>query len=375
LRKRELHENRWTYRLISPREPITIDSIKGCPCVTCEDIEKCGPGLSSSSALCEKLTSWINAKTDTEIPQRNLMKKTYDQTHACPECRSRKIIQDGESGEIVCGDCGLVVSEAAVNTGPEWRAFSLKESEDRIRVGLPVRFSLPDMGLSTTFRPSDSYGRGIKEKTRLEMYRLKRWHNQISDNSAHGKNLSLAMLELDRLCCRLNLPKTVKEETAIVYRKILKKGLAQGRSISPLIAASLYTVCRMNQIPRTLEEFSCHSPIDKKEIAQYYRMLLREMNLRVPAPKAKYGVSKIASGVELSEKTQRKAIEILGEAERLRITVGKHPMGMAGAALYLACRMNGEIRTQKMLAEASGVTEVTIRNHYKTLRATLTREI
>jgi len=296
------------------------------------------------------------------------MKKMHDQTHACPECRSRKIIQDGGSGEIVCGDCGLVVSETAVNAGPEWRAFSLKESEDRTRIGLPVRFSLPDMGFSTTFLPSDSYGRGPNEKTKFEMYRLKKWQHQISNNSIHKKNLSWAMLELDRLCCRLNLPITVKEETAIIYRKILKKGFAQGRSISPLIAASLYTVCRMNQIPRTLEEFSRHSPIDKKQIAQYYRMLLREMDLRVPVPKAKHGVSKIASETELSEKTQRKAIEILGEAERLKITVGKSPMGMAGAALYLACMMNGEKRTQKMLADASGVTEVTIRNHCKALK-------
>lgn len=289
------------------------------------------------------------------------MKEMHGQTHICPECGSREIIQDGGSGEIVCGDCGLVISESAVNTGPEWRAFNLKESEDRVRIGLPVRFSLPDMGFSTTFRPFDSKG-----ETRSEMYRLKRWHKQ--SNSTHKRNLSSAMLELDRLCSRLNLPNTVKEETAVMYRKTLKKGLAQGRSISPLIAASLYAACRMNQIPRTLEEISRHSLPDKKEIAQYYRMLLREMNLRVPVPKAKYGVSKIASGAELSEKTQRKAIEILGEAERLRITVGRSPLGMAGAALYMACTMNGEGRTQKLLADLSGVTEVTIRNHCRALK-------
>ena len=300
------------------------------------------------------------------------MKKMYDQTRACPECGSEKIIQDGGLGEIVCEDCGLVVSEIAVNAGPEWSAFSLKESDDRSRVGMPIRFSLPDMGLSTTFHPSgaDAYGRRTDGKTRSEMYRLKRW-NEISDNTTYGKNLSWAMRELDKFCYKLNLPKAAQEEAAIIYRKALRKGLAQGRKISTLIAASLYAACRMNQIPRTLEEFSRHSLPDKREIAQYYRLLLREMDLRVPVPRASYGISKIASGAELSEKTQRKAIEILGEAERLRITVGKHPMGMAGAALYMACRMNGEERTQKMLAEASGVTEVTIRNRYKALKKAL----
>lgn len=297
------------------------------------------------------------------------MKKTYDQTHACPECGSRKIIQDNGSGEIVCNDCGLVVSETLINTGPEWRAFSPKEIENRTRTGLPVRFSLPDIGLSTTFHPFD-----VKGETRYEMYRLKKW-NQIYNKNIHRGNLSTAMLELDRLCHRLSLPKTVQERTAMIYRKALKAGLVQGRSIASLTAASIYIVCRMNQIPRTLDEVSHHSHIDRKQIAQYYRMLLREMNLRVPVPKAKYRVSRIASVAGLSENTQRKAIEILGEAERLKITVSKSPMGMAAAALYLACVMNGEKRTQKVLAEASGISEVTIRNRYKDLKRLLDLDV
>jgi len=69
--------------------------------------------------------------------------------------------------------------------------------------------------------------------------------------------------------------------------------------------------------------------------------------------------------VELGEKTQRMAIEILGEADRLKISISKDPMGLAASALYLACVMNGESCTQKMIAEAAGVTEVTIRNRYK----------
>jgi len=43
-------------------------------------------------------------------------------------------------------------------------------------------------------------------------------------------------------------------------------------------------------------------------------------------PKAKLRVPKIASVAELGEETQRMAIEILGDAERLKITVGKAPM-------------------------------------------------
>ena len=42
-------------------------------------------------------------------------------------------------------------------------------------------------------------------------------------------------------------------------------------------------------------------------------------------------------------------------------------MGLAAAALYIACLQNIEKETQKDIAEAAGVTEVTVRNRYKDL--------
>ena len=179
------------------------------------------------------------------------------------------------------------------------------------------------------------------------------------------------MSELQKISEKQHIPSIVQKRAAVIYRKALKKGLIRGRSIASMVLASLYVACRMTQTPRTLDEIARHSTLEKKEIARCYRLLLKELNLRSPVSKAQLRVPKIASAVEFSENTQRKAIEILGEADRLKMTVGKSPMGLAAAALYLACTMNGENRTQKMLAEASGVTEVTIRNRYKDLKRSL----
>ena len=40
----------------------------------------------------------------------------------CPECGSTCIIRDYDSGEAVCGDCGLVVEERFLDEDPETRA-------------------------------------------------------------------------------------------------------------------------------------------------------------------------------------------------------------------------------------------------------------
>ena len=83
------------------------------------------------------------------------------------------------------------------------------------------------------------------------------------------------------------------------------------------------------------------------------------------------GISRIASIAGLGEKSKRKAITILNEARRTGLTAGKDPMGIAAAALYLACISTGEVKSQKDISIASGVTEVTIRNRCAGLRKML----
>lgn len=291
--------------------------------------------------------------------------------------RTRKIIQDGGSGETVCEGCGLVLAEPTIDTGSEWRAFSLKEIENRTRVGLPLSFSVHDKGLSTTIGPigRDALGRRLPQDTRYQMSRLKQWNTRAIRNASEDRNLSHALSELQKTSEKLHIPSIVQERAAVIYRKALKNGVIRGRGISPMVLASLYVACRMTQTPRTLADVARHSPLDKREIARCYRTLLKELNLRTPVPNARLRVPKIASEVELGEETQRMALEILGEAERLKITGGKAPMAMAAAALYLACMMNGETRTQKMLAEAAGVSEVTIRNRYTELKRFLDLDV
>jgi transcription initiation factor TFIIB len=291
----------------------------------------------------------------------------------CLECGSGNIIQDLECGEVVCRGCGLVVSEPAISRAPEWRSFDKDEYEERTRVGLPPSFSIHDKGLSTMIGPiyKDAYGRKIPQEAKLRMYRLKRWHIRSMIQGSPERNLAQAMGELDVLTDKLHAPREVKEQAALIYRKALRRGLVRGRSILAVVTASLYAAFRATRTIRTLEEVAAHSPLGRKEISRCYRILLEELELRMPVPRAVHVVPKVGSKLFLGEETQRKAIGILEEAERLRVTAGKDPMGLAAAALYLACVVNEERRTQKMIAEAAGVTEVTIRNRHQELKKVL----
>ena len=45
----------------------------------------------------------------------------------CQECGSPNQVHDYDTGETVCGGCGLVLYEQTMNKGPEWRAFTQEE--------------------------------------------------------------------------------------------------------------------------------------------------------------------------------------------------------------------------------------------------------
>jgi transcription initiation factor TFIIB len=295
----------------------------------------------------------------------------------CPECGSTNLVHDYDTGETVCGDCGLVLYEQMMDKGPEWRAFTQEEKASRSRVGVPMSYSVHDKGLSTAISHinRDAFGRKLPLSTRLQMWRLRKWQIRSRVHSSIDRNLAQAMAELDRLSDKTYIPSPVKEKAAVIYRKALDKGLVRGRSIAAIAAASLYAACREGGTPRTLREISESSLVDKKDVARCYRLLLRELDIQMPLADPLTYISKIAERTGISGKTQGLAIKILRQARRKRAAAGKDPMGLAAAALYIACLQSDEKKTQKDIAEAAGVTEVTVRNRYKTLKRQLNLEV
>jgi transcription initiation factor TFIIB len=291
----------------------------------------------------------------------------------CPECGSANLVEDYDLGEIICHNCGLVLSEHGLNQGPEWRAFTKEEKDERGRVGLPMSFSIHDKGLSTVIDRvnRDASGRQLPLATRLEMLRLRRWQIRTRVHSSTDHNLAQAMAELDRLTDVLHISASIKERAALVYRKALGNALVRGRSIAAMTAASLYAACRISETPRTLKDISAASRIRKKDVARCYRLLVRELDLRMPVMDPVKCISKIATGVEISMLTQQRAIRIINEAKKKGVVTGKDPMGLAAASLYVACVLEGEKKTQKEIADVANVTEVTVRNRYKGLKEAL----
>lgn len=288
----------------------------------------------------------------------------------CPECGSTRRFSDPGRGEIVCGECGLVLEEGMLETGPEWRAFDADAINRRQRTGAPSTLRFHDKGLSTIIDPRDydAGGSPLKPEMARNMDRLRKWDARSRTSESKDRNLAIALFEMDRMGGQLGMPKNVIESAALLYRKALDKEIPKSRSIVLTVAACLYLAARQFGLPRTLEELAEVSGADRrKEVGGVVRILQRDLGLRLPPSTPLDYVRQLASRLSLPGEVQEDAARMLRSAIAAGVTSGKNPIGIAGASIYLASVKAGMKVNQSEVASASGTTPVTIRNNCRDL--------
>jgi len=289
----------------------------------------------------------------------------------CPICkRNDKIITDTGSGEVICSNCGTVVSDKVQDIGrPERQAFNVEE-KNRIRTGMPASIAFADMGLATIIakHDRDASGHPLNAEMRARMQRLRKWDLRTHSISPNDRNLIRAFNELNMIKDKLALSDAVVEKAAYIYRKIQQRGLVRGRTISGIMSSAVYIACREIGTPYTLREIAAVGNVKRKDVARNFRKMVYELDLKSPNIELMKCISKVANKANLTENTKREAIGIMKVVSKRQLSAGKDPLGLAACVLYISCLKTGENKTQTQIAKASGITDVTLRNRYKELK-------
>jgi transcription initiation factor TFIIB len=282
----------------------------------------------------------------------------------CSTCNTEdKLVTDLESGEVVCTTCGTVIAGQVEDPRRELDQNAVRGL--RIVSGFGPHSSLAthDMNLSTLIGKSnrDSSGRIISSNTLAKMTKLRAWHmrTQLADTSA--RNFSIAFSLLNNLRDKLSVPDSVIESTAYIYRKIEHKGIVRGKTIPSVLAACLYLTCREMGVPRTMAEIQKASNVKKKQIARDYREIVQSLELYVPPVNYLQCLEKISNNLELDGKIRRKGMKLMQSIVEREISAGKDPMGLAASVLYIILQSEGQTIRQAEIANAAGISEVTLR--------------
>ena len=281
-------------------------------------------------------------------------------------CKKQEIVTDIHTGEVACSNCGIVSSEPIVDLGAEMVGGNSTDYQSNSRVGAKRSLKMIDMGLSTLIEAKDKdvTGKSLSIENRRMFYRLRMW-DRNSRSAVTSKSFQKAFTLLDAMGSKLGLPESVIEESAYLFRKVAARKILAGRSTAAMLSATIYATCRITDTPRTLQDIADAANIKKKVLQRTYRFLAKEMDIAPESYTPSEFVTRIAKGLNLSEKTQRLTFKILDLCSKKHVSTSKNPMAMAAAAIHLASTINAERVSQLKISKISGISAVTIRERRK----------
>lgn len=265
----------------------------------------------------------------------------------------------------------MVVHDNTESMGQEWRVYSGGDIESKSRTGMPISLAFHDMGLSTfiSYSNVDANGATISPEQMSKVQRMRRWNKISSNNRSYHRNLKNAFAILSTIKDKLSLNDALIEKSAYNYRKALDRRIIKGRSIRALVVASVYAACRELNVPRTLDEIAQTANTDSIFAGKCYRLLVRFLKLHLPVLDSNVYLAKIANKAKVSEKTYRRALEMLTSIKENPISHGKDPNALAVAVLYAACIKENEKVSQAQIAVAGDTSIVTLRKRYQDVRS------
>ena len=273
---------------------------------------------------------------------------------------------DDNTGEQICRKCGQILDSNMADSSYEGFSKDFTNS----RTGPKISITIHDGGLSTIIGRSnfDSSGKAVSYGMKGTLNRMRMWDSRSKSSTTAHRNLTIALLEINKLKGKMSLSDAIIERAAYFYRKASEKKLIRGRTVKGIVGACIYAACRDLGTTRTIIEISNCMQERRNIIAKSYRLLFRQLSLEVPVPDSTSSIIKFSNNLELPEKVKRDAIFILDILKENQVVAGKKPDAVAATVVYMACIKNNKSMSQQKISKISGITTITIRNRLEEFR-------
>jgi len=301
---------------------------------------------------------------ETESVCSDCESEVVDKT-ICDECGG-EYITDGQ--ETFCEECGAIASpHPRLESNTDHR-----DSSDMQRTG-PVRSETSKTrgeGTVVSVSYTDGKGNTLSDTQHQRANRLRKVHCRAIYQDGQKARNEFAMNELSRITNVLNLPRTVRETGAVLYRRAFEENVIQGRSIEGIVGASTYYAARMDNTPRKLSEIARVSRVEQRRISNACKALSEGLNLSIdPADPMEY-LSRYASQLDVERQVEQSARQLLEEADSSDVLSGRSAASVAASAIYAASVKRPGVTenlTQEDISDVTDVSTSSISNAYRAL--------
>ncbi|QDS75325.1 hypothetical protein FKW77_001826 [Venturia effusa] len=267
----------------------------------------------------------------------------------CTGCSDADIQE--HNGQLVCMNCGTVASDSVIVNDV---TFGEAASGAALVQGTTIH-----AGERTTRQVGIGYRRGA-----------------ITKEEAQANALRAGQDELKRLANALHISSVLETAT---HMYTLARMHAFQRPIKENAAVALYVACRKTKGNTTmLIDLAEQIKMNVFDLGATYKKFVKAVNYdgeleNIPTIEIEPVIMKYAQRLEFGDATRQVAVDaasILARMDRDWMVTGRQPMGLIGACLLLAARMNNFRRTLREVVFVVRAGEVTILKRLEEFRAT-----
>jgi len=270
----------------------------------------------------------------------------------CNDCKTELVTAD--NGESVCPKCGMVYGFSP-SKDPHWKDFG--EPKESTTSGSPF----DPISRGSTTEIGFSYSDGFRKTKKWS--RLKRIDSIKKINTSVERNIFKANIQLLRMKEILEIPQPIVDTAMGIYKKAAHGKYLHGKTIYGTLCACIYAGYMQHGIPINLRAFANKASIDKTIIGKYYSSMKENgfIDRNDVKDRVLLLISKIVAKNNLTGEAETLSMKIYDIIKVKKLLVGKSPISIACAILYIVnvCLSLGI--TQRELAYSCGVSEVSLR--------------
>ncbi|TPX48395.1 hypothetical protein SeMB42_g00006 [Synchytrium endobioticum] len=294
----------------------------------------------------------------------------------CRDCREtpEEVVEDIKQGDMICGKCGLVLSNGRlIDTGSEWRNFADDSGDpDPSRVGGAVDPNTGQLESTTiSFRDGKSGASAALSKA----------HRMATDNDKSAHALREAYSSIVRFSEQASLSRPMIDLAKQLYFLLSQKFPTKSTDDAG-IAACVYTGAKMLKGERTFKEISALTSVPVKAIGKRYKLIHKIIADEQAKGKDQTGgisgaingigtaetvnvasmIPRFSSLLDLSPEARKFAILLTERVEKKGILAARQPNTIAGACLLCVVGLspNDNHVKGKRIADVVGITPSTL---------------
>ena len=313
-----------------------------------------------------KLLENDNHENSNESNQNNDLSSSL----VCENCQaSDSVINDTCSGEMICCECGFVMSEKHITDSAEWNNYQNGGEPNQQRCEMSNK--TPELFHSECM--STNIAINWRSKNRLQSQNLYMWHRTLQMPSK-DRSLLKVYNKIEQIGTQKGVDETTINQCKYLYMQVTKEKLFRGSVREAMIASCMYFAYIQQNIPRSVSEVAAIFDLSERKVNKTNKILSQLIwhndNFKYivsSSTEASDFVHRYCSHLNISAIHTEKCFTKCKELSEHEALISKDSSYITALAIYLVSQRYNLNITKESICQACDLSTVTLNKLLKVI--------